>query len=111
MIPYALSAFYCLKLTIQAVGMKNETNGKRLFIWIYSILGSAYGIWMLYASNITNILISALLYAPGVFLYIKTKREDSLSLFPRLIDKIVLIVLMVMAIVSLIMIVNGQIRL
>lgn len=111
MIPYALSAFYCLKLTIQGVSTEKETNGKRLFIWIYSILGSAYGIWMLYASSITNILISALLYAPGVFLYIKTRREDSLSLFPRLIDKIVLIVLMVMAIVSLILILNGQIRL
>ena len=111
MIPYALSAFYCLKLTIEGMGMSNISAGNRLWIWTYSILGSLYGIWMLYASSITNILISALLYAPGVFLYIRTRKEDSLPLFPKLVDKIVLIILLVMAIISVIMILNGTIKL
>ena len=103
MIPYALSAFYCLKLTIQGFGMDSISPGKKIWIWLYSLLGSAYGIWMLYASDITNLLISALLYAPGVLLYIKTRKEDSLSLFPKLIDKIVLMVLIATAIISLFM--------
>ena len=103
MIPYALSAFYCLKLTIQGFGMNSISLGKKIWIWTYSILGSAYGIWMIYASDITNLLISALLYTPGVLLYIKTRKEDSLSLFPKLIDKIVLVILIAMAIISLFM--------
>lgn len=101
MIPYALSAFYCLKLTIQGFDVKNVSLGKKIWIWTYSLLGSAYGIWMIYASDITNLLVSALLYAPGVLLYIKTRKEDSLSLFPKLIDKIVLVILIVIAIISL----------
>lgn len=103
MIPYALSAFYCLKITIQGFGMDSISPGKKIWIWSYSFLGSAYGIWMIYASDITNLLISALLYAPGILLYIKTRKEDSLSLFPKLIDKIVLVVLIAMAIISLFM--------
>ena len=103
MIPYALSAFYCLKLTIQGFGINSISLGKKIWIWTYSILGSAYGIWMIYASDITNLLISALLYTPGILLYIKTRKEDSLSLFPKLIDKIVLLILIAMAIISLFM--------
>ncbi len=111
MIPYALSAFYCLKITAMGVGMKEATATEKIGVWIYSIIGSAYGIWMLYASSLANILISALLYAPGVFLYIKTRKEQSISVFPKLIDRIVLICLLVMAIISVIMILNGTITL
>ena len=111
MIPYALCAFYCLKLTYQGLGMSSLSNREKTWVWTYSILGSLYGIWMLYASSITNILISALLYAPGVFLYAKTRAEEKAPLFPKLIDKIVFILLLVMAIISAIMIFKGIIKL
>ena len=111
MIPYALSAFYCLKITAQGVGMSNITATNRVLVWIYSILGSLYGIWMLYASSITNIMISALLYAPGILLYIKTRKEYNLKIFPKLIDKIIAVFLLVMAVLSSIMILNGTIKL
>lgn len=111
MIPYALSAFYCLKITIQGEGMDNISQASKVWVWIYAIIGSLYGLWMLYASSITNILISALLYTPGIILYIKTRREQSQVLFPKSIDKIVLLLLLVMAIISIIMIFNGTITL
>lgn len=111
MIPYALSAFYCLKTVFQGIGLKDMSLGGKIWIWTYSILGSCYGIWMLYASNLSNLLISALLYAPGVLLYIKTKKDDSLPIFPKLIDKVVVIILLVMATISVIMIINGTIDL
>ncbi|MBR5516551.1 MAG: amino acid permease [Firmicutes bacterium] len=111
MIPYALCAFYCLKLTMGGYGMSALKTSEKAWIWTYSILGSLYGIWMLYASSITNILISALLYAPGVLLYAKAKREENALLFPRVIDKVVFILLLVMAVVSAIMIFRGSIKL
>ncbi len=111
MIPYALSAFYCLKITAQGVGMAGTSRGKRILVWTYSILGSAYGLWMLYASSIANILISALLYAPGVLLYIKTRKEQDAVLFPKAIDLVLLFVILAMALISIILIFNGTIKL
>ena len=111
MIPYALSAFYCLKVTMQGEGMENLTQTSKVWVWIYSIVGSLYGLWLLYASSLTNILISALLYAPGALLYIKTRKEQYAILFPKNIDKIILVLLLVMAIISVIMIFNGSITL
>ena len=111
MIPYALCAFYCLKLTFSGLCMESLSSKEKTWIWTYSILGSLYGIWMLYASSITNLLISALLYAPGVILYAKTKQEEKEPFFPRIIDKIVLVLLLVMAIISAIMIFKGTIKL
>jgi len=111
MIPYALSAFYCLKITINGEGMNSLTAKGRLWVWTYSIIGSLYGIWMLYASSISNLLISALLYAPGVFLYAKTRKEQHCTLFPNNIDKIVFLGLVIMAVISIAMIFNGSIRL
>lgn len=111
MIPYTLSAFYCLKLAFKGSGMDNMTTPSRIWVWTYSILGSLYGLWMLYASGLSNLLISALIYAPGVFIYMKTRKEENSSLFPRFVDKITLVLLIMVALISLILIFNGTIKL
>ena len=71
MVPYALSAFYCLKLTWRGEG---ENGIRRIGPLIYSFLGSLYGIWMLYASDVRHLLVSALLYVPGTILYVIARR-------------------------------------
>ena len=98
MVPYALSAFYCLKITLRGEGERGKIKPLPL---IYSILGSIYGIWMLYASDISHLFISALLYAPGTILYVIARREQKGKIFPSLTDKIAFIILISIAVLSI----------
>ena len=111
MVPYALSAFYCLKITTAGEGMEDSGKFRRFLIWLYTIAGSLYGIWMLYAGSLTNLLISALLYAPGTFLYIKARRELGEKIFPATVDRVAFVRLILMALISLALFISGDISL
>jgi arginine:ornithine antiporter/lysine permease len=73
------------------------------------ILGTIYGCWLIYASGLTGLLITAILYAPGTLVYIKAKKEKGEKCFETVRDRIILGVIIAMAILSLILIFNGTI--
>jgi arginine:ornithine antiporter/lysine permease len=54
---------------------------KDLFI---AIVALSYAIWLLYAGGLKYLLLSALLYAPGVILFAQAKREQGEPLFTHL---------------------------
>jgi arginine:ornithine antiporter/lysine permease len=41
----------------------------------------SYAVWLLYAGGLKYLLLSALLYAPGVILFAKARREQGKPLF------------------------------
>lgn len=67
MIPFVLSALYCLKTCFEdsRLGRNNVTRKT----WLISVIGSIYGFYMLFATGISNIIISALMFAPGFLFY------------------------------------------
>ena len=91
--------------------MEDSGKFRRFLIWLYTIAGSLYGIWMLYAGSLTNLLISALLYAPGTFLYIKARRELGEKIFPATVDRVAFVILILMALISLALFISGDISL
>ena len=97
MVPYALSAFYCLKLTWRGEG---ENGIRRIGPLIYSFLGRLYGIWMLFASYVRQLLVSALLYVPGTILYVIARRENGGKIFPTFTDKAAFVLLILLAVLS-----------
>ena len=102
MVPYALSAFYCLKLSLQGKGLPGEPAVKKALALITSVLASLYGVWMLYASDPSHLLVSALLYAPGTVFYVIARRETGEKIFPAFADKAAFAALIAMAALSLI---------
>ncbi len=107
MVPYLLSALYCLKLTIKGEGMTGISGGQKLWIWILSIIGTIYGAWLLFASGWTYILISALMYGPGIFLWLYTRKEQGKKMFETKTDIIACIVLAIAFVVSIVLISMG----
>ena len=102
MVPYALSAFYCLKLSLKGKGLPGEPAVKKALALITSVLASLYGVWMLYASDPSHLLVSALLYAPGTVFYVIARRETGEKIFPAFADKAAFAALIAMAALSLI---------
>ncbi len=110
MIPYLLSALYYFKLSLNNRNL-NDNYDKDKLSKIIGLIGSIYGIWLLYANGLIGIIITALFYAPGTIVYIKGKKERNESYFDNIKDKIILTVLIILAILSLYLILTGKAKL
>lgn len=109
MVPYVFSAFYYLKVV--ATGRDKEIEGGKRFIpWVIAILGSVYGVWLLYASGVTYIFVATILYAPGTLMYLYHRSKTGKKLFNNAVDAVICVLLIVAAVVAVVLTVNGTIE-
>ncbi len=109
MIPYLLSAAYYLKLCITD-GTKIKDAGINMgAAWIFAIIGTAYGFWMIYSSGLVYTMITTILYVPGIFFYLKGKKERSEKPFSKPYDIFIAGAFVVLACVSVYMLATGKI--
>lgn len=73
LVPYFLIGAFTLKIAIE-----QKNKGKLLVI---GSCATIYGIWLLYASGLRYLMLSALLYLPGLYFYMKAKREQGIHPF------------------------------
>ena len=80
LVPYLWSAAYAVLLS-----GRGETYAgwqrRRMKDLLVGLVALGYAIWLLYAGGLKYLLLSALLYAPGVILFALAKREQGLPLF------------------------------
>ena len=101
MIPFVLSALYCLKTTIDdsRLGGNNVNAGT----WFISILGTLYGFYMLFATGISNVIISAVCFAPGFLFFAWSRRQVGAPVFASRLDIGAFAVIMAMVAVAVFM--------
>ncbi|MEG0830287.1 MAG: basic amino acid/polyamine antiporter [Anaerovoracaceae bacterium] len=107
MFPYLLSGLYCLKVTAKGEGLNGVGMSVKAKAWIFAIIGSIYGAWLLYASGWQYILISALLFGPGILMYLYAQKQKGSKLFPRIIDLVGVIVVLAAFVASIILLAKG----
>ncbi|WP_020061662.1 arginine-ornithine antiporter [Bacillus sp. 123MFChir2] len=98
LIPYAFSAFYQFKYSLQS-GEKDRTRNI-----VIGLVASMYGIWLIYAAGLNYLLLTMTLYAPGIFIFYKVQKQtNSKQIFTRveLISSIVIGILALFAIYQL----------
>lgn len=99
LIPYAFSAFYQLKYSLQTNHPDRTKN-----IWI-GVVASIYSIWMIYAAGISYLLLTMILYVPGIFVFRsiqKEAKEQKIFTRPELVTAAVFALLAVIAVYQLI---------
>lgn len=109
MVPYVFSAFYYLKLVIRGEGLE-EGNHNKAGAWIIAIIGSVYGVWLLYASGVTYILAATILYAPGTLMYLYNRKKKGEKYFATTVDMVICICLMIALVAAIVLTANGTIR-
>ena len=92
MIPYVFSAFFYLKLVLK--GQAKEDGKTSVGAWVIAIVGSIYGVWLLYASGLTYILVATMLYAPGTLMYLYHRKKEGKKLFESTTDTVICICLL-----------------
>ncbi|HYS64883.1 MAG TPA: arginine-ornithine antiporter [Paraburkholderia sp.] len=95
LIPYLFSAVYATRIAMRGEGyaVTDNVRGRDMLI---GAAASIYCCWLLYAAGPKYLLLSALLYAPGVLLYGWAKRERGARLF-KPFEAVILAVLVVLA--------------
>jgi len=78
LLPYLFSAAYAMLIGVRREGAVGTVKGIDLPIAAFAIV---YCVWLLYAAGLKYLLLSALLYAPGAFIYLLAKREQKQRLF------------------------------
>lgn len=73
LIPYAFSGFYQLKFSL---GEDNKAEGKPKNI-IIGVVASVYACWLIYAAGLKYLLLTTLLFAPGIIFYYQLQRKDN----------------------------------
>ncbi|RQH03640.1 arginine-ornithine antiporter [Paraburkholderia dinghuensis] len=80
LLPYFWSAAYALLLTLRGETYEVD-SGPRSKDMIIALIAVIYAIWLIYAGGLKYVLLSALLYAPGVILFARAKREIGKPVF------------------------------
>ncbi|CAB3804708.1 Arginine/ornithine antiporter [Paraburkholderia caffeinitolerans] len=93
LLPYFWSAAYALLLVWRRETYEREPKERTKDLMI-SAISVLYALWLLYAGGLKYVLLSALLYAPGVVLFAKAKREAGQPVFTQ-IEKLIFAVVLV----------------
>ena len=93
LLPYLFSAAYGLSLAWRGEGVKAAFQRADVPV---AALATVYCLWLLYAAGFKYLLLSAMLYAPGVLLYAWAKRQRQERVF-NTAEWVLLAVLVVLA--------------
>ncbi|MDH2016157.1 arginine-ornithine antiporter, partial [Pseudomonas juntendi] len=74
------SAAYALLLAVRGESYAAQPRLRRKDVLV-ALVALLYAIWLLYAGGLKYLLLSALLYAPGVILFARAKHEQRQTLF------------------------------
>ncbi|MCP9759992.1 arginine-ornithine antiporter [Aquitalea sp. S1-19] len=74
LLPYLFCAVYSLMVAQRGEGYKaGESAAKDLVV---AVIASVYGVWLLYAAGLQYLLLSMVLYAPGLLFYVWARKEQ-----------------------------------
>jgi arginine:ornithine antiporter / lysine permease len=107
LIPYMLSAFYQVKLTV--TGETYETQQKRKREKVVGLIASIYAIWLVYAAGIDYLLLTMLLYAPGILLYKWALKENNIQKQDTKLEKTLMLIIVVLGVIALVGLITGKI--
>ena len=98
LVPYLWSAAYALLLAVRGETYENALRERKKDLFIGAI-ALVYAVWLLYAGGVKYLLLSALLYAPGVILFAKAKHELGKPIFTH-VEKLIFAAVVIGALVA-----------
>lgn len=104
LIPYLLCAAFSFKLALKA----ESKSGPFLLM---TGLGTIYGIWLNYAAGMQYLLLSMILYAPGLLFFFKARRERGLKMFDHPVEAALGGLVLILALIALWLMASGELSL
>ncbi len=105
--PYLFSGLYALKIAFNKDGYAPNENIKSDMI--LALIASVYGLWLIYAADIRLLLLCAILYFIGLFVYIYACVQSQHKWFTHL-DRLWVMVITLAAIAGGWLLMSGSLR-
>lgn len=107
LIPYLLSSLFALLKTTK----KAEGSGLDWRFFCVALVSSLYGVWLIYAAGVQYLLLSMILYAPGVLFFFYGRKEDKLPYLENWREVALVILVTVLAAVAIYELLSGNLSL
>jgi arginine:ornithine antiporter/lysine permease len=78
--PYVFSGAYALKLAVTGESYEASNRGRTRDL-IVGAVATVYGLWLVYAAGLSYLLMCAILFVPGILVYLKARREAGARAF------------------------------
>ncbi|MDH4563139.1 arginine-ornithine antiporter [Pseudomonas sp. BN411] len=98
LVPYLWSAAYAVLLPLRGETYEQDAKDRSKDL-VIALIALVYAVWLLYAGGVKYLLLSALLYAPGVILFAKAKREVGQPVFTN-VEKLIFAAVVIGALVA-----------
>jgi arginine:ornithine antiporter/lysine permease len=79
LVPYLFTGVHALRSAWSGTGYETDTRGRSRDLAM-AVLATVYCVWLLYAAGPKYLLLSALLYAPGLAVFAYARREQGRSM-------------------------------
>lgn len=109
LVPYLFTGVHALRSAWTGTGYDGDARGRTRDIAI-AAFASLYCVWLLYAAGPKYLLLSALLYAPGLLVFAWARREQNKPLF-NATEGLVAAVVVIAAAVAAFMLSSGALKL
>jgi arginine:ornithine antiporter/lysine permease len=83
LVPYVFSGAYGLKLALKGETYQGQPHQRKRDL-LLALVATVYGCWLVYAAGVEYLLLVALLYSPGIFIYWKARQHHGLRGLNRL---------------------------
>ena len=108
MIPYLFSALYYAKVTFKKEGqLAAYSSGALTKERLIAVVGSIYGIWMLYSGGLSYLLATTVLYALGLIVFVLGRKERNAKVFKG-VESIIAIAIVALGVIAAVMIATGK---
>ncbi|PLT30617.1 arginine-ornithine antiporter [Peribacillus deserti] len=102
LIPYLFAALYQIKYSMR------EDSQDRTRNLIVGFIAAAYSIWLLYAAGLSYLLLTLLIYLPGILIYAAAQKEYKQKIFAGK-EAVAAVVIVILAIIAVAMLFLGRI--
>ena len=110
LIPYFLSALYCCKVTFSGDTYDVNPEGKTKDT-IIAVIATLYAVWLIYAAGFSYLLMCAILYAVGIIVYYKARKEhNEEKVFDNKTEIIIALIILIAAIAAIVLMAQGKIN-
>lgn len=107
LIPYVCSAAYYMKIAWKREHLTPEQVKKAR---VFGTVGFVYTVFLVWAAGLVGIMITTILFVPGIIVYAMGQRERGEKILPNMADKAIAAVIVVLMAVSIALMATGTIQ-
>ncbi|MBX9033420.1 basic amino acid/polyamine antiporter [Gordonibacter massiliensis (ex Traore et al. 2017)] len=106
LIPYVCSAAYYMKIAWKRESLQPDQAVKAR---VLGTVGFVYTVFLVWAAGIVGIMITTILFAPGIIVYVVGQKGRGEPILPHVADKIIAAVIVAVMILSIALMATGTI--